>query len=450
MASFSVRKLTPLILENFTITSGVRGLVLDWDGSANIDDTYEIWKNTSNSLSTASLLVVPETNSYVDTDIIGSTDYYYWVRTKNKYGNFGPYTLGAEPGYLTGATFNTLYGSLYVSSTNTVTVSINQITAQAWWQNADGSFDNSPVMQLTTPIVSPNDGYTSVTTPDNARLNDSSFAVAALTGSAFSNDLRFSLSDIGVPNDATVLGIKFYIKSKTTDRTRSSIVMVITDSPNAGANYITPDSTYILQANTANNTEETFSLGSATNTWYLNEESGTLGTAPAVITSVDVKAPTTIGSVSSGVSGSNSSPTVSSYGVWYESSNGGFTANANNVVLINQYIVTTVSGVSSSGVQILDIKVRSRLYDNTAGADVPGGTKEQIIYHTFGANTYGSLTAITNFNDSFVVGFRGLLIPGHTYTLYVEAGKFQTSGSPTATLTVNGGGVLSSSAGSLS
>lgn len=158
-------------------------------------------------------------------------------------------------------------------------------------------------------------------------------------------------------------------------------------------------------------------------------------------------------SVSSGslsVSTSSSLPTITNYNQWYSAGYGEFTAAENSVVSLSAYIITSISSVTVGALQQLEIRVRSRLYDQTTGADVPAGTKEHLIYVHNGIVSYGQTSNITNFNETFVAGFRGILVPGRTYRLYMEAQKKQVSGSPTATLAVNGSGINSSGAASVS
>ena len=159
--------------------------------------------------------------------------------------------------------------------------------------------------------------------------------------------------------------------------------------------------------------------------------------------------PSTVSSASVSISGSTTSATVSSYGVWYEVASGTFTAGANTFSLINAYITHNLTSPSVSLGQILAVKVRARLYDNTAGADVPGGTDTRVVYLNNAIAAYGANPGITSFSAQFLSGFRGLLTSGRSYTLYIEGGKFQDAGSPTGSLSI-GGGVTTSSSATLS
>lgn len=176
---------------------------------------------------------------------------------------------------------------------------------------------------------------------------------------------------------------------------------------------------------------------------------GTGAVSSTTIVSADTAA-STVSSASTSVSVTNSSPTVSAYGTWYSAGYASFTAGSNTITSISMYLITTVSSVSSSGSDNMRVWARYRLYNDTAAADVPGATKKVLLYSTAGTFTYGSLSNITNFTETFVSGFRGFLTPGNSYKMYLEVMKEQLVGTPTCTLTVNSEGLSSSSSATVS
>lgn len=151
-----------------------------------------------------------------------------------------------------------------------------------------------------------------------------------------------------------------------------------------------------------------------------------------------LKTPTAnVGSVSTSVSNGGSSGTVSSYNTWQQFNFVGFTAGNNSIYTFYIGAGITISGVSVTGSQILAVNVRARLYDQTNSADVPGGVYFKRIYYNNAGSSYGGLTSLVDFSESLISGFRGFLVPGNNYRVYLDVQKLRVFGTPTATVSVD-------------
>lgn len=166
---------------------------------------------------------------------------------------------------------------------------------------------------------------------------------------------------------------------------------------------------------------------------------------PAYITSADVEgsAPTSAGLSIGSSSGAGSLPT---YGTWHAYVAGSFTPSDDSVVSISMYLASAISNVNVPFGQEVKVWARTRLRNTTLNQDVPSGTKQYLLYNSMGF-AYGSLNNLNNFHETFITGFRGLLVPGHSYTLYGELMKERT-GSATCDVQANMGGVATSGSAS--
>lgn len=167
------------------------------------------------------------------------------------------------------------------------------------------------------------------------------------------------------------------------------------------------------------------------------------------VTSAD----TTTSGVTTGsntVTNSNVTSAVTNYGTWYPQNYTEFTASANTIVSTFLHLVYTISSVTSTSGQTAYFWGRARLYDVTAGADVPGGIMQHLLFRTAGATTYGNLSDIYNGGGVYITGFRGLMQPGHTYRIYLDLMKEQFFGTPTFNVNINGSGINQTSVGVLS
>lgn len=132
----------------------------------------------------------------------------------------------------------------------------------------------------------------------------------------------------------------------------------------------------------------------------------------------------------------SSTPTISAYNTWYSCGRCEWTAQVDDILTIQQWVVTSISAVTSSGSDQLAVYFRQRLYDATLGRDVPAGIRTSQVFRTVGATEYGIQKEVTNFSTTFLTGMRGILTPGHEYECHIETKKEQAVGTPTLTLTI--------------
>ena len=428
MTAFTIVPVTPIQVTGLTVGSGVKVASLSWDAT-NSTDTYEIWVNSANDLSTATLLGVANTPSFA---IAGETTLtYFWVRAINQYGLYGEFSSNGTD-YTIGSNFNTRYLNIYTQDTLGVSDSIQNIQLNVYYTTAAGAALNTGLQSFTSTVTQSSAGYTAWTNPDNARVDDTSYATVTYGINGSSENLLFKLSDLGIPSTAKITGVIAQLKGKTSNSSSDQTIAYIGDATGVSNGVVQ----YLFPAYTLNNTDQTKTTGTSSTLWGLNQ-TGLLFT-PAVVTSADVLSPTSVISSSTSISVTNNTPTVSSYGVWYDTGYSSFDANVNNIINISQYSISTISSVTCTGTQILRVWYRVRLYDATLSTDVPAGTQQYLVYYNFGGVATGNLGNIANSNQNYIVGFRGLLVNGHTYRIYIEWMKEQAVGAPTCTLTLNG------------
>jgi hypothetical protein len=85
--------LIPPIVTNLTATGGFSVILLGWDMPLYLGHAfYEIWRNTSDSISSSTLLATTTQMTGLYSDYAGSAQtYYYWVRAVNSNGIAGPF-----------------------------------------------------------------------------------------------------------------------------------------------------------------------------------------------------------------------------------------------------------------------------------------------------------------------------------------------------------------------
>lgn len=162
---------------------------------------------------------------------------------------------------------------------------------------------------------------------------------------------------------------------------------------------------------------------------------------PSLITSNDVGGIVPV-SAGLGVGSSSGAGSLPTYGTWHAYVAGSFTPTDDSVISISMYLASAISNVNVPFGNEVKVWARTRLRDTTTNQDVPSGTKQYLLYNSMGM-VYGSLNNLNNFHETFVTGFRGLLIPGHNYTLYGELMKERT-GAATCDVQANMGGVATS------
>jgi hypothetical protein len=442
MTAFNVTNITPDSITGFNAKSGVRSISLNWDASGTLTDKYEVWRHTSDVVGSSTKIATTESNHFSDTNLTSGTTYYYWARIINDVGTTGPFTNNNNA--LLGSNFANTKIRIWDDAANTVTTSVQNLKGRAYWLTDLGVAADSGLIDFTTTVISSTPGTQSWVNPDNARVDDSSYAVATASGTSQSQDLVFDLGDLGVPSTATLTGLTIQVKGKSTDVTRTNLHAYITDNTNT----YTYDSLTFADF-TTNDVDDTETLGSSTTLWGLDVIRGATASLLQII-STDTLPPSAVSAGSTTVSIAGGTTSVSSYGTWYSQGYGSFTAAANEVVSISEYVISTVSSITCTGFDQLRVSVRTRLYNVTTSTDVPGGIEQHVIFATIGATNFGNLVNITNMPKTFVVGFRGLLIPTNEYRLYIEIMKEQVSGTPTCSVSVNGSSIAVSGSASLS
>lgn len=436
MSTLNLRLSGPPQVLNLTVDSGLKAASLTWD-AVPFASAYEVWANTDDDLSTATLFATVNSSTFTPAGVTVRT--FFWVRAVNGLGVYGPFSENNSDLRL-GSNLSGVFLNLYEEPTfaYALTQSVQNVKARAYYTNSDGTTGDTGLVDFTSTVTQSSSGVTAWGSPDNARVDDSSYATWT-TSSSFSESLLFDLGDLGVPSTSLVDGIQFQVKGKSTFVGFDNLYAYVGD--NTG--HINYAKVIQFPQYATDNVDDTVSVGGPTELWGLQRTGAVY--IPSGITSADTtqSAPT---SISSSVGSSSSSPTVSAYNTWYSPAYGSFTATDNSVVAISMYELLNVGTVTGTG-NIL-CWARSRLYDVTLSADVPGATNQFLFYYSSGFGTTGTTSYIHNANVSYAAGFRGLLIPGHTYRVYVEAMKQQT-GTAAVTLTINGGAVSASSAASI-
>lgn len=434
--SIGYRKLPTVT--NLVVTGGVQTAELTWDASADVSHTYQVWTATTNNVADATLLASVSSNHFTCTGLSTSTSHYFWVRIIDTNGATGNFSA-ASTDYRVGANFNTLKLEIYDYPGGTsVTTSIDYVSCTVWYTTSAGYATSVGPSSFTTAFTSTTDTSNVWANPDYARTSDGSYAT--VTTSTGSSNLVCTLADLGVPSDATVTAMQVSVLGKTTKYSASQLYAYVTDG--------TGQFELAFTKMTANNTVQTVTAGSSSTNWGF-------GSSGALVTFTGVSATSianpTYSSVSTSTSVSSSTGTVSAYGTWQSFGYTSWTATSNSVTTLSQIMATTITSATSTTGQTLYCMVRTRLYDVTAGADVPGAVNTQVVYiHADGVG-YGSTSNVTSFTNSFAsVGGSSAIIVGHTYRVYLEAMRKQVLGTPTATMTVNIAGLSASSSASVS
>ena len=118
---------TPPQVQNLTATGAFRIIVLSWTiVKYKGHDRFEIYRNTSNNLSTATFYTSTPGYSNIYGDNVGTTDgigqtFYYWVRAVNKNNVAGPFSNGATGSTATDVNvlIDIIEGQILASTLNT-------------------------------------------------------------------------------------------------------------------------------------------------------------------------------------------------------------------------------------------------------------------------------------------------------------------------------------------
>ena len=163
----------------------------------------------------------------------------------------------------------------------------------------------------------------------------------------------------------------------------------------------------------------------STSGWYPNG-AGTLGTSLYVTNNDIASSGNAPESFNTGFTVNNVTSSPATYNTWTSQGDITFSVPTNGQVLIYGSLIASVSNiVGGGGLATQKVQVRYRLRDNTANADVPAGTTLITIFHRFDTSINVQQVA-AEINMNYTSGFQGLLVPGHSYTLFRELQKTRT------------------------
>ena len=324
-------------------------------------------------------------------------------------------------------------------ASSAITLSINNVKVNVYYTTSAGVATSTGLTSFTTTVVNnTHPSGAAWTNPDYSRGTGANYATISTSSTAFTDYLQFAVSDLGVPSTATVTGIIVQWDGKTTDSTHTGIIVKFGDN---AFTYVvlndTAPASGFTAPYTANNTLQTHTYGTTTDPWNLGNAGG-LYLAGIKIDSTYTSSPTSI------PSSALSTTTINGGTATVTAPNTPYTASyvtvsyppATTFINVSQYINYSVTGISSTAGQVLQVWAQQYLYDATLSAVVPGTTIKQLLLSTNGTTTYGSTAGIVNFDNSFECGFRGLMIPTHGYSITVQIYYLQITSTPTCTINV--------------
>ena len=175
--------------------------------------------------------------------------------------------------------------------------------------------------------------------------------------------------------------------------------------------------------------------------WY--PSGATSGISGSSNAAASIPATTSVSAAGLSTGSSISNPTVSAWETWYSPANGTFTCPSSGNGYINGYLFGSFTTGAITGAGVYDqtsVLVRTRLYDSTAGADVPNQVNYVDLMEGIGNIVlYTGTCGTINFHYSY--GQLGQCILGHNYTVYLEVMKTRNGGTTaTTTVTINSSG----------
>jgi hypothetical protein len=434
MTTLNLAPTPPPQVTGLVSAPAIAGVILSWNDLGAQVAVYEVWSSTSGSFDDATLLASVVNNHYTAT---GNTTAYFWVRAFNIYGAYGSFSDNTATDYLTGTVFNTCYITLWANtSSSTTSVAIQNVQACAYWITSLGVAANSGMVSFTTTITQGPFGDVWVN-PDYARVDDSNSATCSSVDTGGTTGMYFYLNDLGMPSSATLVGLQVQVKGQTANASLLNVNMYIGNGVEYG--YVPAGGFHFHTfAFTANSTNETHTVGSSSDYWFL--KSGAVSGTPGLITREACAQSVTFAQAPA--TPTTSLPTVSSYGTWYSCAYSTFNPNPSDAVNLSGYLAYTLSSVTCTSGQVLKVWARTRLYDNFASVYVIGAVKTYLLYVNNAGTAWGNLIDLKNFTDQFITTFSGLLYANHTYDWHIEIMIQQVTGAPTATLTVNDSAVV--------
>ena len=120
----------PTAPTSFTATGIFAGVNLDWTNPDVSDfDVVEVYRNTTNSSSTATKIAEVKTDNFSDTNLPVNTTYYYWLKARDRTGNKSDFSAiqSAVTAYVTESNID----PTYINSVDTAAVSAAAAQAAA-------------------------------------------------------------------------------------------------------------------------------------------------------------------------------------------------------------------------------------------------------------------------------------------------------------------------------
>lgn len=120
-----------------TASTGLAGYIfVSWQSMPG-STTYYIYRNTSDDITTATLLGSVNGTAYVDTtSLVASTTYYYWIKAWNSIG-YGNASESASGSCIAGSSTTQLFTA---SGTTVVPVAMNRMTVKVWAGGGGGGY----------------------------------------------------------------------------------------------------------------------------------------------------------------------------------------------------------------------------------------------------------------------------------------------------------------------
>lgn len=306
MTTVNLTKPVPSAPTGLTFVSGVNSAVISWTASSTATDKFQIYSNTANDSSTATLVTTVDTNSYTVNGLTAGQTKYFWVKTINSVGQVSGFSAYVGPTTsLLGSTFNTLRlavngewrgtddGSFAnrIFSVDQVQVNIN------YTPSGGGSANTGWVSFTTTPTQAANGAAagTGWSNPNFALASDSQTTDASVQTPGVTWSLLCLLGDAGVPSTATVTGIQARVTGLVTGGTTvvSEFKMILqivsgTSTTISSRLGLSKEFTYTTKA-----TPATITVGGTSDVWSLATSGTGVPAAPSV--GVSTGAPTTAG-----------------------------------------------------------------------------------------------------------------------------------------------------------
>lgn len=435
MTTLNLTALVPPALTGFTVTGGLQAAALKWDATPIVTDKYQVFKNTVNNQSTATLFATVESNAFTPQGLANSTDHFFWVRTINEFGTVGPLVGRDEPS--TGAFYNPLFFYVLTVSDVSATNSVQTVKANIHYTPLNGAPTSTGFIVFTSTVQNAAGagflgGGTAWTNPDNARADDANSATVALTF-GFSKGLKFTCADALIPATAIITGVQYEITGQTTAFLNTAVWMRFGDTNGVVSPTV---STPVNASFTANNTTQTLTVGTSSTLYW------PFGTG---IPLVQAELPGSLALTGGGISGSftgNATSNIANYGTYFAAGSVTFTVSATGIYSfsLSMFCTYEATSITCTGGQQLAIDTLISVYDDTANDSAPGSVYNRIYFNDAG-DAYGSTKGVLNITTELSNSYARELIAGHSYTVSLNVSKVRVTGSPVMTLAIRNSSV---------